>query len=138
MNIRTRLLAALVLASASAFALACQSGTVGPSLTATVQNLKLEPTVVGVQANQNVCCCNVTGEVTNTSSVGVHVQLVFPATAGDGRALGAAVSIERDLAQSARRAFLAVGIQAACKDVSLAQIDADKRVQVFGLWEPPQ
>ena len=33
---------------------------------------------------------------------------------------------------------MASGIQAACKDLSLSRIDADKQIRLLGLWEYPQ
>jgi len=114
----------------------CQNGVTGPSLTATVQNVSLQPTVVGLDGGQNVCCCHVRGQVTNSSSVTVHAELYFPAKATNGDALGTARDIQRDLTAGASRSFLAVGISAACKDVNLSQILTDMLVRVKGIWEP--
>lgn len=138
MRIRTRLLAAFAIALASAVALACQSGVTGPSLSATVSNLQLQPSVSGLEGGQNVCCCHVTGRVTNTSSVGVHIELIFPAKDAAGQVLGVASDIQRDVAPNGVRDFVAVGILAPCRSVGLSQVTADKRVRVMGLWEPPQ
>ncbi len=114
----------------------CQSGVTGPSLSATVQNLSLQPTVAGLEGGQNVCCCHLAGQVTNTSSVAIHAELLFPAKGPTGQNLGTALEIVRDLPAGATRSFLAVGISSACRDVSLAQVVADKLVRIKGLWEP--
>jgi hypothetical protein len=135
---RQRLLAATLFALVGILTIACQNSVNGPSLSATVQNLQLTPTVAGVDGGANVCCCLVTGQVTNTSQVGIHVQLTFPAKNAQGTAVGTAVDFERDIAAGAPRAFTAAGIQAACKDVNLTQVNADKTVRVLGLWEYPQ
>ena len=60
---------------AGAFAIGCQNGVTGPSLSATVQNVRLNPTVAGVQGGENVCCCHVIGSVTNTSSITVSATI---------------------------------------------------------------
>ena len=74
--------------------------------------------------------------MTNTSSVAVHVELLFPATGADGRELGTATDIEQSLAPGATRQFRAVGITAACREVSLSQVLADKSIRLKGLWDP--
>lgn len=131
-----RLVVAVGVALVGALTLACQNGVVGPSLTASVLTLSLSPTLK-VPAGENICCCHVVGTVKNTSSVNVHVELRFPAVA-NGQNVGTAVDLERDIAPNGVRAFEAVGIQSACSSLSLAQISADQRVRVIGLWEPPQ
>jgi len=124
------------LAVAGALMAGCQNGVVGPSLSATVQNVSLQPTVAGLQGGQNVCCCHLAGQVTNTSTVPVHAELLFEAKAANGDRLGTAIDIEQNVAAGATRSFLAVGITAACKDVILSQVLADKRIRLKGLWEP--
>jgi hypothetical protein len=137
MNNAARLLAATAVAAVAACTLACQNGVTGPSLTAAVQSLALTPTVSGVDGGQNVCCCLVTGQVKNTSSVTVHIQLTFTGKS-QGANVGTAVDMERDVPSNSLRSFVASGIQAACKDLSLSQIDADKQIRLLGLWEYPQ
>jgi hypothetical protein len=132
-----RYLAATALAMVAAFTLACQNSVSGPSLSAAVQTLALTPTVSGVDGGANVCCCLVTGEVKNTSSVTIHIQLTFPGKS-QGASVGTAVVMERDVPSNTVRAFTATGLQAACKDLTLSQIDADKQVRVLGLWEYPK
>jgi hypothetical protein len=46
------------------------------------------------------------------------------------------MNIQRDIPAGATRSFLAVGITAACKDVNLTQVMADRIVRLKGLWEP--
>lgn len=132
-----RFMAATAVAMVAASTLACQNGVSGPSLSAAVQTLALRPTVSGVDGGANVCCCLVTGEVRNTSSVALHIQLTFPAKS-QGASVGTAVILERDVPANTVRPFVASGIQAACKDLSLSQIDADKQIRLLGLWEYPQ
>ena len=125
-----------VLAAAAAVMAACQNGVTGPSLSATVQNLSSQRTVAGLVGGENVCCCHIAGQLTNTSSIGVHAEVLFTARNSSGQAVGTALNIQRDVAAGASRSFLAVGIAAACKDVSLAQINQDKVIRLKGLWEP--
>jgi hypothetical protein len=139
MNTTSRYVAAAAVALAAAvLTLACQSSVPGPSLSATVQGLTLQPTVSGVDGGANVCCCQIAGQVKNTSSVTAHIQLTFPAKDAAGASVGLAADIERDVPSNSLRSFVAAGIQAACNNIKLSQIDADKQVRVFGLWEPPQ
>jgi len=131
------LMGVMLMAMSSVFMAGCQSGVAGPSLAATVQAVTLQPTVVGLVGGENVCCCHIRGTVTNQSSVAVHAELLFPARGSDGRALGTGLVMEQDIQPGATRAFLAVGITAACRDVSLSQVVADKQIRLKGLWEPP-
>jgi hypothetical protein len=136
-NRRARLLPlAAALAVAVAVMTGCQNGVTGPSLSATVQNVSLQPTVAGLQGGQNVCCCHLAGQLTNGSSVAVHAELIFPAKGTNGENLGTALNILEDVPSGATRSFLAVGITAACKDVSLSQIVADKQIRLKGLFFP--
>jgi hypothetical protein len=139
MKKRARLPVALALAfAAAAFTLACQNGVVGPSLSATVKSLALQPTVAGLDGGENVCCCHITGQVTNTSTVGEHIVVAFPAKDAAGQPLGSASAIVRDVPAGATRPFQAVGIAARCSSLSLSQIVTDQRMKVYGLWEPPE
>jgi hypothetical protein len=133
-----RLPVALALALLGGLALACQDGVVGPSLSATVKNVALQPTVAGLEGGENVCCCHITGQVTNTSTVGEHIVVAFTAKDGAGQSLGAASAIVRDVPSGGSRPFEAVGIAAKCSALTLSQIVSDQRVKVYGLWEPPQ
>ena len=51
--------------------------------------------------------------------------------------MGTALNIQSNVPPGATRSFLAVGIPAACKDISLTQIVADKIIRLKGLWVPP-
>jgi len=115
----------------------CQSGVTGPSLSATVQSVALQPTVAGLVGGENVCCCHIRGTVTNQSSVAIDAELLFPARTSDGRALGTGIIMEANIPPGATRAFVAVGITAACREVNLTQVVADKQVRLKGLWQPP-
>ena len=81
-----------------------------------IQTSALTPTVSGVDGGANVCCSLVTGEVKNTSSVTIHIQLTFPGKS-KGASVGTAVVMERDVPSNTVRAFTATGLQAACKDL---------------------
>ena len=131
-----RLALGTALALSGALAIACQNGVTGPSLTATILDLSLTPTAT-VPAGENICCCHVVGTVKNTSSIDVHIQLEFPATAG-GVNVGMATILVRNVTPGAVRTFEAIGIQSACSSLSMTQIAADQRVRAIGLWEPPQ
>jgi hypothetical protein len=133
-----RLGIAILVALAGALVIACQNGVTGPSLTATVQDVTLVPTLTGVPAGENVCCCHLSGSVKNTSSIRVHVQLRFPARNKTGQAVGVGVDLQRDIPAEGTRSFLAVGIQAPCSTIEKSQIVADQQVRVIGLWEPVQ
>jgi hypothetical protein len=128
-------LAAAVLVAAAVTA-GCQNGVTGPSLSATVQNVSLQPTVAGLQGGQNVCCCHLAGQLTNGSSIPVHAELIFTAKGASGQTLGTALNILEDVPAGATRSFVAAGITAACKDLSLSQILADKQIRLKGLFFP--
>ena len=132
-----RLALGLAVALAGALAMACQNGVTGPSLTATILQLDLSPTLK-VPAGENICCCHVVGTVKNTSSVSVHIRLQFPAKDKAGASAGAAEVLVTSVPAGATRPFEAVGIQTACGLLDKAQITADQRVRVIGLWEPNQ
>ena len=102
-----------------------------------VQGVTLQPTVAGLVGGENVCCCHIRGSVTNQSSVAVHAELLFEAKGTSGQAIGTAIVMEQSIQPGATRSFLAVGITAACREVSLSQVVADKQIRLKGLWEPP-
>jgi hypothetical protein len=129
-----RLTVGAVVAFAGALTIACQNGVSGPSLSATIVSMTLQPTVTA-PSSENICCCHVVGSVKNTSSVTAHVQLQFPAKAG-GTEVGRAIDLERDLAPGAVRAFEAPGLMVACSSIDPKQVLSDAIVRVIGLWEP--
>ena len=136
MNPYATLRVSIVVVAASVSSLACQGGVTGPSLAASVQNVKLEPTVAGLVGGENVCCCRLAGELTNQSSVPVDAELLFPAKGSDGQAVGTATNILTDVPAGATQSFVALGILQACHDLSLSQIVADKQIKLKGLWKP--
>jgi hypothetical protein len=121
-------------ALAGAFALGCQNGVTGPSLSASIQTLALVPTV-SAPSSQNICCCHVVGTVKNTASINEHVQLQFPAKTA-GSEVGRAVVLERDLAPGAVRSFEAPGLMVPCGTLDPKQVLADAVVRPIGLWQP--
>jgi hypothetical protein len=136
MNHRTGFRVAAALAVTGALMAGCQNGVTGPSLAANFHDVSLQPTVAGLEGGQNVCCCHLAGRLTNSSSVAVDAELRFPARAADGTPLGTGMEILTDVPAGATRSFLAVGITAACKDLSLSQIVADGSVRLKGLFQP--
>ena len=136
-NRSAAVLGALLVVLAGVLLSACQSGVTGPSLAATVQGVTLQPTVTGLVGGENVCCCHIRGTVTNQSSVSVDAELLFPARTPDGKGAGTGIVMEQEIPPGGSRAFVAVGITAACRDVSLTQIVADKQIRLKGLWQPP-
>jgi hypothetical protein len=129
-----RVAAALALAAVSTSG--CQNGVTGPSLTATVQNVSLQPTVAGLEGGMNVCCCHLAGQLTNTSIVAVDAELIFEALGPDRQLVGTAKTILSDVPSGATRPFLAVGLPSACKDLDLAKILETKEIRLRGLWVP--
>jgi len=93
---------------------ACQNGVTGPSLSANVANVTLQPTVAGLEGGANVCCCHVVGQLTNTSSIAIDAELQFPAKASSsGQLLGTALSTLTSIPAGSTQPFQAVGIPAA-------------------------
>jgi hypothetical protein len=134
---RRRLVLRTIVALAVAAGSGCQNGETGPSLSASVTNVSLQPTVADLEGGANVCCCHVVGEVTNTSSIAIDAELQFPAKASDsGQLLGTALSTLTNIPKGSTQPFEAVGIPAACSTFTLSQILADKKVQLRGLWAP--
>ena len=85
----------------------------------------------------NVCCCHVTGRGEE------HQQRRRPHPADlpgkdQGGHVGTATDIQRDVPSNTVRGVHRDRPQAACKDLALSQIDADKQVRVLGLWEYPK
>lgn len=132
-----RLVLGLAVAAAGALLMGCQNGVTGPSLTASILQLDLSPTLK-VPAGENICCCHIVGTVKNTSSVGVHIRLQFPAKDKAGASAGAAEVLVTAIPAGTTRDFEAIGIQKPCSSLEKTQIWADQRVRVIGLWEPNQ
>lgn len=125
-----------LLALAGGASAGCQNGVTGPSLSATVTNVTLQPTVAGLEGGANVCCCHLVGQLTNTSGIAVDAELDFPAKTADGQVVGTATNILSNVPAGATVPFLAVGIPAACSSLSLNQILADQVIKLKGLWTP--
>jgi hypothetical protein len=137
MNQASRLSTAVAAAATLGLLIACQNGVSGPSLSATVTpppTFALQPSLAG---QPTVCCCHVVGNVTNTSSVTVHVQLAFPASVG-GQSAGAAYDFQKDIKPGEVRPFLAAGIYAPCSQLTTDQIFAGRQIQITGLYQPAQ
>lgn len=140
MKLAGRLAVGVGVALVCALVIGCQNGVSGPSLTATTASLSLVPTMTEgteLEANRNICCCHVTGTVTNGSSVPVNIELRFPAKSKQtGEQVGMGLDLQKSMAAGGTRSFVAVGIYAACNSLDLAQIQRDQIVNVRGLWSP--
>jgi hypothetical protein len=124
---------ATVAAVVGAFASACNHAA-GPSLSYRIENHLLVPTsdstdVTNVNA---VCCCRVTGRITNTSTIPVHLSIRYKAVTNAGADPGTAQDFLENVAAGETREFDAPGILEACANVR--QITPD--VVVIGLFEP--
>jgi len=109
--------AAYLLALATGVAsLSCRSHETGPALSISVEGENLVPTQDVANAAA-VCCCRVRGSVRNTSSIPVHVNIFFDARGASG-SLGAALDWVRNIDPGATKPYEAVGIVAACADVT--------------------
>jgi hypothetical protein len=66
---------AICLASLSISSVACEDFQTGPSLSA----IAIEQALVSTTDNPSICCCRVTGTVTNNNDVAVHVTITWAA-----------------------------------------------------------
>lgn len=134
---RSAIAAIAMIAGVSVIAAGCQSGQVGPSLSANFSNVSLVPTVVDVDGGANVCCCHLAGKFTNTSSITVDAELRFPAKdKNTGQMVGQGEDVINDVPAGESRSFLAVGITAPCSSLSLNQINQDGSIRLKGLFQP--
>lgn len=108
-----RMSAALMIAMALT---SCRSHETGPSLSVVVEGETLVPSSSVANA-ASVCCCRVRGAVRNTSSITVHVNVIFDARGAAGL-VGTAIDWVQDLAPSAEKPFDAVGILVPCAQVT--------------------
>ena len=96
--------------------MACRSHETGPSLSMVVETTTLVPSSSEVDA-ASLCCCRVRGTLRNTSSITVHVNVNFDAQGATGL-LGTALDWVPNVAPGALAPFEAVGISAACSQVT--------------------
>lgn len=110
----------------------------GPSLSASVETLRLSPSSADGNAATVLpaCCCRVVGTVRNTSSIPVNVSLRFPATDARGKNLGVAVDYVQNLAAGSSGAYDAAGILAACSQVVESRLRSDLQIEVLGVYRP--
>lgn len=136
----------LCLSSMSLALVSSCTNVAGPALTVEVLSQSLVPTASATQTGPQfgepvnppaICCCRVKGEVRNTSSLTVHVELTWQlsqqalATRGS---IGQARDFLRDLKPGEMRSFDAAGIFEACNKVAFS--DLDRIVTPFGLFNP--
>ncbi len=88
----------------------------GPSLSVDVESERLVSTSSLPNA-ASLCCCRVRGNVRNTSSISVHVNLNFEARDPGDASLGTAIDWVPNLAPGASAPFDAAGILAPCSQV---------------------
>ena len=105
-------LVALMVATAWA---GCSHET-GPSLSVEVEEAVLVPSSSAPDAT-SLCCCRVHGTVRNTSSIEVHVNIVFDAQ-GTAGPLGPAIDWVPNVAPGALASFDAAGILGPCAQVT--------------------
>jgi hypothetical protein len=134
---RTALGVIVAVTVAGALSAGCQNGVTGPSLSATFQQVSLQPTVAGLEGGANVCCCHLAGKFTNTSSISVDAELRFPAKDKNGQLIGQGEDLLTNVPSGATQSFLAVGIPAPCSSLTLSQILADGSIRLKGLFTPP-
>lgn len=136
----------LCLASAAlAFVSSC-TNVAGPALTVEVLSQSLVPTASATQTGPQIgepvnppaiCCCRVKGQVRNTSSLPVHVELTWRLSEralATRASIGQARDFLRDLQPGETRSFDAAGIFEACSKVAFS--DLDRIVTPFGLFNP--
>ncbi len=111
-------------------AVACGFET-GPSLDVQV----LQPELVPTAGAASLCCCRVTGQVANRSSVPVHVHVAFDSyAAGDPKPSGQAVDFVENLQPAESRAFTAVGFVQPC--ASISEFKLVQPLNVRAVWQP--
>jgi hypothetical protein len=113
---------------------ACEGTPDGPSLAdVPLTNIGLRPTL----GDATACCCHVTGTVTNSNSVPVHVTIKFAAfqnaTAPDPFA--SVVYFIEDLQPGARHNVDAAGFLVPCSAINLQFLR--KELSVRGVTFPP-
>lgn len=105
------------------FFVACDSVPIGPSLS----NVTFTPAIDSPSgwelaqkatiADPTVCCCHVTGNVTNRNTVPLHVTITFAAMNHGGQQLGRIVYFAQDLQAGATRSIEASGFLIPCASI---------------------
>ena len=138
----------LVIALSSAaltFASSC-ANVAGPALAVEVVSQSLVPTASATQTGPQIgapvnppaiCCCRVKGQVRNTSTVPVHIELVWQLNAAaltSRTSIGQARDFLRDVQPGETRSYDAAGLFEACNKIAFT--DLDRIVTPFGLYNP--
>jgi len=139
----------LVIAVSSAaltFASSC-ANVAGPALTIEVVSQSLVPTASATQTGPQIgapvdppaiCCCRVKGQVRNTSTIPVHIELTWrlnaAALAAPRKSIGQARDFLRDVQPGETRSYDAAGLFEACNKIAFS--DLDRFVTPFGLYNP--
>lgn len=132
---RMHVLGSLVLASVCALA-ACEGTPAGPSLAdVPLTNVALRPTLAG---DATLCCCHVTGVLTNNNTVPVDVTLKFAAfqTPTSPDPFASILYFVEDLQSGARHNVDAAGFLVPCSAINPQLLR--KEVSVRGVAFPPQ
>ena len=131
--------------TALAFVSSC-TNVAGPALTVEVLSQSLVPTATATQTGPQlgepvnppaICCCRVKGQVRNTSSVAVHVEVTWRLSTkalASRDSIGQARDFLRDLQPGETRSFDAAGLFEACNKIAFS--DLDRIVTPFGLYNP--
>lgn len=122
----SRLLPVLVFA---ALAASCDHVT-GPSLSAKIESQRLVPTSTFQNADQ-ICCCHIQGNITNTSSIAVHISLRWSVFDKSGAQVATATDFLTSVAAGATKPYDSVGIEKPCSQVGTFTPD----VLVIGLFD---
>jgi hypothetical protein len=132
--------------TAAAFTSSCDNIT-GPPLSIEVVSQSLVPTASATQTGPQfgepvnppaICCCRVKGQVRNTSTVPVHIELVWQLNAQAltvRPSVGQARDFLRDVQPGETRSYDAAGLFEACSRLRFE--DLDRIITPFGLYNPP-
>jgi hypothetical protein len=135
----------LALGAAALVFTSCDNVT-GPPLTVEVVSQNLVPTASATQTGPQVgapvdppaiCCCRVKGQVRNTSSITVHIELTWQlssAALASRASIGQARDFLRDVAPGETRSYDAAGLFEACNKIAFG--DLNRTVTPFGLFNP--
>jgi hypothetical protein len=125
---------------AGVFLTTCKGFETGPDLSAQITDVELLPTT----GNADICCCRVTGSITNTSEVPIHATIKFAAFESDDAVepFSRILHFMRDLQPGEPQRFLtqnnggegASGFLVPCSRIKVLK----REVDVNGLWSPPE